>query len=329
MKFDLFAPSRCTTPLPAELEKPYLVAEEKLDGSRYVLYIGGDPYERQTKFPNTLLSRRVSTVDLKHVDRSLNLPHICEKNYSALEGTVLDGEIQAVDFLATNSVMNSAPALAVQKQKEGGWVRYHVFDVMCFRGKDVRHLPLEQRRKILEAVVAKMDNEYVKPIKQIAVNLADYFTEIVGKGGEGVIVKDLRLGYGIGWSKMKKVYDVSCVISGFKAGNGKYESSVGAMALSVYHKGALVEIGYASGFDDKLRNEMAKNPEAYIGKVVDVFAQEIQNSKRSADSPVGRLRHPTFNRFRDDLNAEDCTSEKVAADLAAAKTKRNRFKKEE
>lgn len=319
MKTELYAPARCTAKLPKDFEKPYFVAEEKIDGSRYVLYIGCDPYGRRTG--NTLLSRRVSTVDLKHVDRTDNLPHITGIKYEGLEGTVLDGEIVAENFLGTNSVMNSLPAEAVRKQKASGLLKYRVFDIKAFRGKDIRKLPLEERRKVLSEVVTSMSNPHVSVIEQVTTNLEAFFNKIVSAGGEGIILKDLRQAYGVGWAKMKKSYDVSCVISGFKKGDGKYKDSIGSIALSVYHDGRLVEIGFASGFDDRVRHDIAKNPKKYIGRVVDVFAQEIQDSKKSADNPVGRLRHPTFYRFRDDFNAEDCTSEKLWKDIKAAKAR--------
>lgn len=326
MSIILIPPSRCTSTLPEDLSKEYLIAEEKLDGSRYVLYIGADPYGRQSG--NTLLSRRVSVTDGKHVDRTGNVPHITAIDYSGLEGTVLDGEIMANDFLGTNSVMNSSPALAVQKQNETGKLKYNVFDVLIFRGKDVRGYALEQRRKILEEVVRRMGNEFVTVIPQFKGDIQTYFNQIVARGGEGVIVKDIRCGYGVGWAKMKKVYDISCIVSGWKAGTGKYSSSIGSLALSVWHDGKLVEIGFASGFDDKLRNDMAHNFDKYKGRVLDVFAQEIQDSKRSGGNPVGRLRHPTFHRFRDDVNPSDCTSEKLWADFKATKTKNNRWRSE-
>lgn len=320
----LYVPSRCIAKLPEDLSKPYLIGEEKLDGSRYVMYLGHDPYDRNAG--NTLLSRRVSTVDNKHVDRTKNVPHLSMPDYAGLEGTVLDGEIMAADFLSTNSIMNSSPSLAVQKQEEIGNCIYHVFDIMAFRGKDIRGMALEKRRKVLEEVVKRMENEWIRPIKQVQGDLTSYFNQIVGKGGEGIIVKDVRQGYGCGWAKFKKSFDVSCVISGWYPGNGKYAGQVGAILLSVYHDGKLVEIGRASGFDDKLRAEMSKNFHKFEGRVVDIFAQEIQDSKRSADNPVGRLRHPTFYRLRDDMNAEDCTSEKLWSDLKAAKARGKREK---
>jgi len=323
MKIPVLHPSRCTAGLPEDLEKEYLIGEEKLDGSRYLLYIGCDPYERQKG--NALLSRRVSVTDEKHVDKTQNVPHITGLHYEGLEGTVLDSEIQSADFLSTNSIMNSSPALAIAKQNKIGLCTAWAFDVLYFRGVDVTARPLSERRKILETVVTRMGNAHVKCIPQFKSGLEKRFKEIVAAGGEGIIVKDTRQAYGVGWAKMKKSYDVSCIISGFKPGKGKYASGVGSIALSVFVGTDLVEIGFASGFDDKVRAAMSAKPHAYIGKVVDVYAQEIQKSQRSAKNPVGRLRHPTFYRFRDDIESADCTSEKLLADIATqAKSRRKR-----
>jgi ATP-dependent DNA ligase len=307
MKHQLYNPARCTATLPNELEKEYLISERKMDGSRYVLYLNGCPYERQKTTPNTLLSRRPSSVDGKLVDKSLNAPHITSIHYSGLEGTVLDGEIMADNFGDTNSIMNSSPALATQKQNEQGKVKYFAFDILSFRGTDVRGLPLAKRRKVLEEVVRRMNNEHVIPIEQFSSNHIDRFNEIVAEGGEGIIVKDLRMGYGVGWSKFKKSTDISCIVTGYKEGNGKYSGQVGALAISVYFNGKLLEVGFASGFDDKLRADMSRDFERYKGRVVDIFAQEI--------SKDNRLRHPTFHRFRDDYAEVDCTLEKLKGDF--------------
>jgi ATP-dependent DNA ligase len=327
MSIPILNPSRCTSKLLDDFERPKFVSEEKIDGSRYLFYIGCDPYGRQSI--NALLSRRISVIDKKHVDRTGNLPHITSWHYLGLAGTVLDGEVVAQDFLSTNSIMNSSPREAVRKQEQNGPCSYRAFDILFFRGIDVRKKPLFERRQILEAVVDRMKNEGVTMIPQVETDHAAHFTRIVNQGGEGIIVKDVNMAYGVGWAKMKKSYDVSTFVSGFKSGNGKYENSVGSMALSVYHDDVAIEIGFASGFDDRIREDMRKRPDAYMGRVVDIFCHEIQDSKRSKDNPVGRLRHPTFFRFRDDMDAGDCTSEKLWRDIAAAKTRNRRNKGDE
>jgi len=262
-----------------------------------------------------------------HVDRTDNVPHFTKPKYAGLKGTVLDGEVMGPDFLNTSAVLNSNPDKAVAKQGSKGKLYYHAFDIMAYLGEDVTNLPLSERRKLLEKVVKKMGNKFVKCIPQIKKDFEKYFKSIVAAGGEGLIIKDVRLGYGAGWSKWKKVYDVSTIVTGWKPGNGQYSDQIGSLAVSVYHEGKLVEVGFASGFSDKLRRSMSDDFEAIKGSVLDVFCQEIQKSKRSSGNGIGRLRHPTFHRFRDDLEPKTITSKKLLNDLKAGKTRNNRNKK--
>lgn len=321
MKSELILPSRCTAELPDELEQEHLVSELKLDGSRYVLYLGAgvDPYERQKL--NALLSRRVSSVDNKHVDKTANIPHITAINYAGLEGTVLDGECFLTDFATTQGIMGSSPKVAAQKQ-ESEQIVYWAFDCMVYRGKDIRGRPLSERRKILEAVVKQMNNPHIRAMPQWTTGHSEIFHKVVSRGGEGLIIKDIRTGYGIGWSKAKKAFEVSCFISGYKPGNGKYEGGIGAIAISVYDEyGNAVEVGFASGFSDEIREQISSDQASWLFKVVDIYAHEL--SKPSKDHPSGRLRHPTYLRFRDDLDETDCTLSKLKDDLSkGVKSKR-------
>jgi len=310
---ELIPPSRCKGKLPEEFSE-WHVAEEKIDGSRYVLYLGNgvDPYGRQKG--NTLLSRRESTVDGKHVDKTKNVPHITSPAYpESLQDTVIDGEIFLGDFQTTASIMGSGSGTAIAKQEDAGYVLYRAFDCMVFRGQDIRGLALEKRRRILEEVVARMDNEHVVAIPQWTEGFQKHFHDITDKGGEGLIIKDIRMGYGVGWAKMKKAYEVSAFITGFKNGNGKFAEQVGSLELSVYHEGGTVYIGHVSGFDDQTRARITENKEEYLGKVLDVNTMRL--NKPSADFPLGRLFQPTFHRWRDDYNKKECTYEKLIADL--------------
>ena len=77
-----------------------------------------------------------------------------------------------------------------------------------------------------------------------------------------------------------------------------------AMTLGLYKNGELVEIGrVASGLTDIIREDMANNPDNYIGQVVEV---ECMSTTKD-----GALRHPVFIRMRDDKAPEDCKYEEV------------------
>lgn len=79
---------------------------------------------------------------------------------------------------------------------------------------------------------------------------------------------------------------------------------IGALIVGVYKNGKLVEVAKAKGISDADQEFIKKNRKKLIGnQVVEVLAQEI------IDTNTGSLRHPRFNRWRNDKNKEDCTWE--------------------
>jgi len=299
MPSGLVQPPRCVDDVPSIIDHNH-IGELKLDGERFVLYIGHDPYERREG--NTFLSRHKSKVDGRFGDRTDNIPHITGPHYKNLHMTKLDGEIYHTDLATTGSIMRSDPSVAIQKQNDIGKATYFVFDIPFHNGKDLRQLPLNERRKILFGVLEEMNNPYIKPIEFRASGIEKYFQEVAGKGGEGIVIKDLRCGYGQGWAKMKKSSDVSCVVTGFR----QEEHSI-SLAVSVFDDGKAVEVGFVPGFDDI---------DKYLGRVMDIFAFELTKN--------GKLRSPSFNRFRDDVNPEECTLEKLKGDMKKIKNNRRR-----
>lgn len=73
-----------------------------------------------------------------------------------------------------------------------------------------------------------------------------------------------------------------------------------AMRLGAYKGACLVEVcRVASGLTDALREDMANQPEAYLGKVIEIECMSINKKE-------GTVRHPVFLGVRFDKNAEDC-----------------------
>lgn len=71
------------------------------------------------------------------------------------------------------------------------------------------------------------------------------------------------------------------------------------------NEGKLVPTGtVSSGLTDELREEFAKNPANYIGKVMFVECME-------KDSEAKSIRHGIFKGFREDKNAQECKLEEV------------------
>lgn len=297
-------PSRCTGAYDDSLlDNDRYIAEPKLDGARYMLYLDLDGavhlYSRQ-RFPA--------------IDKAANVPHIA-KPYPSLKGTVLDGEMilpSQTQLGDTTGIMNSLPAKAVKQQEISGKIHYYVFDILFYNGQDVRSRPLRERRRLLELAVLEMDNECVVVVEQVA-DKASLFKTIVDNGGEGTVLKNLDASYGMGWVKCKRRSDFSVVISGYQQGKGKYATTLGAVLFSVYHNGALREVGKCSGMTDAERDEIWRNRTAYMGTVIDVFAQEVTKD--------GRMRHPVWHRVREDVEPATCTWAKMVDDAKKASLK--------
>lgn len=76
-----------------------------------------------------------------------------------------------------------------------------------------------------------------------------------------------------------------------------------AIKIGLYKNGELISIGtVSSGLTDFYREDFAKNPQKYIGQVIECECMELKD---------GTLRHPVFTRFREDKNAEDCKYEEI------------------
>src|SRR5437016_4428401 len=128
-------------------EDPSWLWEVKLDGYRALAVKSGTGV--------TLFSRR---------GKSLNrqFPYIVEALADLPEGTVVDGELVAIDDSGRpdfNLLQNFRAAASR--------IQYYIFDLLCWKGRDLTRLPLIERRALLKALVVVRDQrirtaEYVE-----------------------------------------------------------------------------------------------------------------------------------------------------------------------
>ena len=62
---------------------------------------------------------------------------------------------------------------------------------------------------------------------------------------------------------------------------------------------SVLEVGECSGFDEDTRSMFSNNPKSWVGKVIEVKANEVFKD-------TGKLRHPRFLRVRDDKSPVEC-----------------------
>jgi ATP-dependent DNA ligase len=330
-------------------DSPDWIAEEKYDGDRRIAQFCG----KVVRFTG----RRKSVDGSGFVEKTENVPHLSAKGPvakvpgmaqmirenmlkfppAAMEGTVLDGEMIATQNGKTlgllggmskyvTSIMGSLPEEAVRKQIERGWLRYVVFDCLFWRGEDIRNLPLSDRRGYAVEAVQEWRNPFVS-ISELSRKgfKRRHLEEVLARGGEGVVLKNLDHRYGDkqGWVKVKAEITEDVVVMGYKAAKEmskkvtgeesitKYakEGLIGAVVFGQYRynggadmsgkpQGSLVQCGTCSGMDDAVRRELTKHGKKYLGTVIEI--------KANGREPTSAFRHPRMIRFRPDKNPTDC-----------------------
>lgn len=130
--------------------------EEKFDGTRALVYLFEDC--------NRVFSRRISKKTGFYVENTDSVPQIRDSVCSSMSETILDGEMYIPEqgFQVSSAVMNCKYDKAIERQEEFGFQVFHAFDILFFRGKDLRNLPLRIRKVYLRIAVAEINSPYIK-----------------------------------------------------------------------------------------------------------------------------------------------------------------------
>jgi DNA ligase-1 len=191
-------------------------------------------------------------------------PEIVQLAATLPEGTVLDGEI-----LAWN-IDRPRPFSALQTRLNRKNVELMLFtdvpvvflayDVMELDGKDIRALPLSERRQHLEALVARVPDLKLSPLVQAASweESLRLMEDSRDRGVEGLMIKRRDGAYEVGrprgvWWKLKvQPYTADVVMIAAQPGNGKRAGLFSDYTFAVRDGEELVPIAKAySGLTDE------------------------------------------------------------------------------
>lgn len=308
---------------PVILSSDNWIVTTKYDGARITGYFRGDQV--------FYLTRNKSKATGLYVDKTRHLPHL-QPNLPELSGTVFDGELLYMggeldtgsvvtrnQLNATVALMNSDAEKSIRLQEAQGRLVLVIFDVLVWKGQDIRDLPLSQRMgfraelvreiKKTDASVYFMEERWLKGTKA---EKEAFYLELINDGQEGVLYKDLSAPYcrkatsrPISWTKRKTRTTVDAFISGFVPGEAGNTGFVGALEVSVLNEdGDPHHIASVSNLTDEQRLEISAEDGSlkpiYYDQVVEVSFQEL--SSRAA-----RGRHAVLERWRPDKSAEECT----------------------
>lgn len=182
--------------------------EIKLDGYRALAI--------KNKGAVRLLSRRNNSLTGK-------FSRIADALKQLEDGSILDGEVVALDAKGRPSFN-----LLQHHRDHAEAVVFYVFDVLAFRGHDVRGLPLRQRRKLLEEVLTNVR----APLRISAVLNAkpnDLIAAVQAQGLEGIVAKRSGSHYESGersgnWVKFRVNRGQELVIGGYRPGKQYFDN---------------------------------------------------------------------------------------------------------
>ena len=175
------------------------------------------------------------------------------------EELVLDGEAVALneqglpDFQLMQAKTGLGPRLGGARKDGGAPVVYYPFDVIYHNGKDLRHLPLLQRKQFLSQVI--IPGQFIQPMEYAEEDGESFFDAAMDMGLEGMVAKHRRSVYEAGirsrlWLKIKGVQAQDFVVGGYTVGTGTRASTFGALLVGYYQDGKFLYAGkVGTGFD--------------------------------------------------------------------------------
>ena len=290
--------------------------EIKWDGYRAI----GTSYKREA----LLYSRN-------HTNFATKYAPIAEALQQLSHDCIVDGEIVVTD---TQGVAHFEWLQNWHKQPQGT-LQYQLFDLLWYNGRDIRTMPLLQRRALLKKMLP--NNPTLRFSDAISGKGHTLFKEMQHRGLEGMVAKNANSTYkegvrGTDWLKIKTHLRQEVVIGGFTEPRGG-RKFLGSLLLGVYQNNEFTYVGHSGGgIPDTQRKSLHEQltklerasspfitrpkPNAPVHWVTPKIVCEMSFSEWTSE---GYMRQPTFEGLRNDKPPKLIHREKPTAIVAAKK----------
>jgi bifunctional non-homologous end joining protein LigD len=278
---------------------PEWVFERKLDGIRCLAVKDGG----RTR----LYSRNELSLNDRYAPLAIAL------DADPADGFVIDGE--AVTFVGGRDRFGGG---------EDGQLFYYVFDVLFAAGRDLRSLPLEERRAELAGLLRWKDP--LRLAEQMTGDGASLLAGACRDGWEGLIAKRVGTPYASArsrdWLKLKCTRAQELVIGGFTAPRGS-RTDLGALLVGHFEGDRLRYAGkVGTGFTRATLHELSDRlaplvcetspfaPDTGIPRAATWVEPELVAQIAFMEwTSDGRLRHPSFLDLRVDKSPQEVVRE--------------------
>ena len=258
---------------------------------------------------------------------SNNFPTICEAALRLpLKAALLDGELTVL----LPSGLTSFQALQNRSSlPPGAALVFHAFEILHLDGQDVGRRPLEERKALLEQLLApEADRGVVRYLPHIIGDGPRVLKSACALGMEGIVSKRRSAlhvpGRSRAWLKCKCVCAEPFVLGGFTASG----DSLGSLLVGQYDEAGALRYASAVGTGKGFTRAFLRELRAQLGPYETPLSPFVDFSPASVRSPWGKrqavpthwvqpvlvadiaflerthtgLRHASFQRFRTDLN---------------------------
>lgn len=255
---------------------------------------------------------------------------------------ILDGEIVVLGEAGTANF----GSLQNWRSEADGDLVYYVFDILWYKGKNLKDLSLLERKAILRAVLP--ESTKILPSEHFETSGITFLEEAKKLGLEGIMAKKKDSVYHThsrsrDWLKIKANKRQEVVIGGYTL-NDDSSKLFSSILVGVYEGKKFIYTGkVGTGFNKKIQHEMMELFKPLITKKTP-FAEEPDVNKPSRFRPDpphatvtwlrpelvcevsfteltndGIMRHPSFDGMRDDKSAGKVVMEEETATEEAVK----------
>ncbi len=245
---------------------------------------------------------------------------------------IIDGEIVSLnpqgisDFELLQGRMNLQKTQEIQLKEKAVKIHYCIFDLIYTDGRDIRQMPLLERKKLLKKLLNY--NKTLEYSEHIIGDGLTFFKKACGQKWEGVIAKRIDSEY-VGvrsrdWLKFKCIMQQELIICGYTAPQGS-RSYFGALLVGYYDKDKLIYAGkVGTGYTQDTLETLGKKLQKliikkcpytlYDGPTKDItwVKPELVAEFQFANwTNAGKLRVGRYKGLRDDKAAKDVVQETV------------------
>lgn len=207
-KAEFIEPMECA-PVTKLLDAPGWFYEIKLDGYRAIAVKSG----------------RVNLFSRRHKSFNNQYPYLVEALADLPEGTVVDGEVVALDDSGRPNFN-----LLAQFRSEASRIHYFIFDLLVCNDRDLTRLPLSERRALVTSFL-KFRSPRIRIAEQFEVTASEMLAAVRQQQLEGVIAKRKDSLYEAGkrsgaWVKCRANRGQELVIGGYIPGQHGFDSLI-------------------------------------------------------------------------------------------------------